>query len=985
MNKLPQYAGKRRGRSLFATSLLRVLLCVGVSSAALAVRAADPASTTFEGTVVVQVEDDFAHERSHTRYFLLERRSNERLELRLSPQQAKRIRFGQELRVRGKQDGKSLAADPDTDAVAVLTEQTLLVAPDLTARRVITLIVDITDASANRYTVSERCDESSEQLLADIMFGSRQIGRRNVDGCYRDSSYGVLGFGGRSFPGTTTDVVRVAIADPSPSLAGVCNYDLWAENADAAAVAEGVDLSAYQHRMYVLPDATGCTWAGLGYVGCGESCRAWSRTSGLVCGYPDILAHELGHNIGLWHARTANIDGTASCTYCDTSDFMGYGINTLRALNAPHKDYLGWLGGGRVVDGAAGGAFTVSALGMQNPPSPQVVKIVPPSGSPYWLSYRAPIGYDAELESRYFNTLHVHRSEYGGDSYLVAQLADGATHVDENLNLTVRQVSHTADSATLEVQYGAAFSLSTGSLEFGNQLLNLPASVQTVTLLNLGGTALPITSIAIGGTHPGEFAQTNNCGTSLARSASCAIEVTFKPTSVGSKVATLSVTAGGGAGTKAASLSGTGAESAFTLSPSNGVGFGIQPVNVTSSAQTITLRSTGIKALPITSIVIGGTHPGDYAQTNNCGTSVAVGASCAIDVTFTPLNGGGRVAELIVTGGNGAGTQSVSLSGNAVRAAYTLSATSLEFGSQPLNLASSAKTIILSSTGLVALPITSITFGGNDPTQFAQTNNCGTSVAVGATCRINVTFKPTSLYPKVALLTVTTSGGAGPSKHVFLSGTGVRSAYTLSASSLAFGSQALNLASSAKSITLRNTGTVALPITSLSFRGTNPLLFTQTNNCGTSVATGASCTITIRFKPTTTGPKIADLGVAAGGGAGTKYVTVTGIGVRSIFSISPTALSFGNVARNATSTAKLVRISNTGSVVLPISSIVLAGTSAGQFARTTNCPSQVAIGGSCTVSVVFKPTTTGAKSATLQITPGGGAALKSVALSGTGI
>src|SRR6185295_7274647 len=157
-----------------------------------------------------------------------------------------------------------------------------------------------------------------------------------------DSSYGVLGFGRRSFPGTNMDVVRVAITDPSPSLAGVCDYDLWAANADAAAVAQGVDLSAYQHRMYLLPPGTtGCTWAGLGYIGCGESCRAWVRTSeSLVCGYPDILAHELGHNIGLRHARTASIDGTASCEYCDTSDFMGYGMNTLRTLNAPHKDYL---------------------------------------------------------------------------------------------------------------------------------------------------------------------------------------------------------------------------------------------------------------------------------------------------------------------------------------------------------------------------------------------------------------------------------------------------------------------------------------------------------------------------------------------------------------------------------------------------------------------------------------------------------------------
>ena len=213
----------------------------------------------------------------------------------------------------------------------------------------------------------------------------------------------------------------------------------------------------------------------------------------------------------------------------------------------------------------------------------------------------------------------------------------------------------------------------------------------------------------------------------------------------------------------------------------------------------------------------------------------------------------------------------------------------------------------------------------------------------------------------------------------------IRSSYTLSTSSLVLGNQPLNLASSAKTITLRNTGVTVLPIMSVAIGGTNPLQFAQTNNCGASVAVGAACAIKVTFKPTSTGSKLATLSVTAGGGAGTKTTVLLGTGVRSTFSVSTTALSFGKVARSATSTSKAVKISNTGGVVLPISSIVLAGTNPGQFARTTNCPARVAVGGSCTVSVVFKPTSTGAKSATLQVTPGGGAALKSVALSGTGI
>ena len=236
-------------------------------------------------------------------------------------------------------------------------------------------------------------------------------------------------------------------------------------------------------------------------------------------------------------------------------------------------------------------------------------------------------------------------------------------------------------------------------------------------------------------------------------------------------------------------------------------------------------------------------------------------------------------------------------------------------------------------------------------------------------------------------LTVTDTRGVTNSitQPVVIGGTNQGSAYTLSTSSLVFGNQALNLASSAKTITLRSTGVTALPITSIAIGGTNPGQFAQTNNCGTSVAAGASCAIKVTFKPTGTGSKVAALSVTAGGGAGTKTASLSGTGVRSTFSVSPTALRFGNVARNAISTAKTVLISNTGGVVLPIISINLAGTNPGQFARTSNCPAQVAAGGSCTVSVVFKPTSTGAKSAVLQITPGGGAALQSASLRGKGI
>ena len=103
------------------------------------------------------------------------------------------------------------------------------------------------------------------------------------------------------------------------------------------------------------------------------------------------------------------------------------------------------------------------------------------------------------------------------------------------------------------------------------------------------------------------------------------------------------------------------------------------------------------------------------------------------------------------------------------------------------------------------------------------------------------------------------------------------------------------------------------------------------------------------------------------------------------YSRSPTSLSFGSQPLSRETAAKIVTLNNTGSVTLTIVSVALAGSNPDQFAQTSNCSALVLPGGTCTISVTFKPTSTGAKSATLMVTAGGGAGTKSVTLSGTGV
>ena len=208
--------------------------------------------------------------------------------------------------------------------------------------------------------------------------------------------------------------------------------------------------------------------------------------------------------------------------------------------------------------------------------------------------------------------------------------------------------------------------------------------------------------------------------------------------------------------------------STYTASPTSLV-FGSQPQDTKSAAQSVTVTNTGTQALPITSITLSGANLHEFSQTNNCGTSVALGSSCAINVVFKPTAVGLKKTSVIVNAG-GAGTQTVALSGTGVTTSYTVSPTSLAFGSQPHGTDSAAQPVTVTNTGGVALAVTGITVSGVNLHLFSQTNNCGTSVAVGSTCTISVAFKPTSKGPKTAQLNVTTS--VAGAQTVALSGAG---------------------------------------------------------------------------------------------------------------------------------------------------------------------------------------------------------------------
>jgi subtilisin family serine protease len=212
--------------------------------------------------------------------------------------------------------------------------------------------------------------------------------------------------------------------------------------------------------------------------------------------------------------------------------------------------------------------------------------------------------------------------------------------------------------------------------------------------------------------------------------------------------------------------------------------------------------------------------------------------------------------------------------------------------------------------------------------------------------------------------------------------------YTRSRTSVAFSSVIAGATGSEELVQLTNTGTGAVPLTSVVLGGTNANQFVLRNACGSTIAVGASCDIGVSFKPTTSGNKTASVTVTAGSGGAATTVSLSGTAISYAFTRTPTSISFARTTVGATSAATTVTVRNTstGGLVLPLTagSVRLAGTNPTHYTLVTNtCIAPLAAAASCTFSVAFKPTSTGSKPATMVVTPTGVTA-QSGNLSGTG-
>jgi phospholipase C len=304
-----------------------------------------------------------------------------------------------------------------------------------------------------------------------------------------------------------------------------------------------------------------------------------------------------------------------------------------------------------------------------------------------------------------------------------------------------------------------------------------------------------------------------------------------------------------------------------------------QEVGTASPSESVYFTNYNTTTMSFQSVTV----TGDYSTTEACKMSATQYMACSVPITFTPTAAGLRTGTLTVTDSDPSSPQTVTLSG--IGTYVTFSSSTLNFGTALQGKSSSKMSVTLTNNAVGPLSITSITISGD----YTQTNTCGASVAANSSCKITVTFTPSTTGTRYGAVTITDGDGASP-QVVNLTGIGTQ--ISLSPPSLTFAAQNVGTISSPQSVTVTNNGPAALSLSSISltgdpasssqaideYPGVPTSNYTESNNCGTTLAVGGSCAVTVTFTPTLTGTINASIQVFDGEADSPQVISVTGTG-----------------------------------------------------------------------------------------------------------
>ena len=521
-------------------------------------------------------------------------------------------------------------------------------------------------------------------------------------------------------------------------------------------------------------------------------------------------------------------------------------------------------------------------------------------------------------------------------------------------------------------------------------------SLQVVlTITNHRTSAMPFTLGGITTNSASNFWYSESCPSSIAPGDTCDVTVNFTPQSMGNKSGQLTVTVDSFVQT--VDLTGLGQARQFSVSPTN------LPVNAmvgTSTTVQTTVTNSGNLSLTLGSPSFSGVAAADYAldgsSTCTSGGAVAASSSCVMVVRFSPSVDGARNATLSIPHNAPGSPHLVTLSGTATpipTPTISADAAALNFADTQLG-AHTAQVFNVQNVGDAALTFSAFTRTGTGAADYTLGGTCSAStpLAPAASCTVSVTFAPGALGSRPASLTIGSNASNG-AYVLALTGQGIPvpvPVATLSTLLVDFGNQTIGGLYQPRTVTLSNTGTATLNLTSIALTGTG-FSIANPGSCGASLAPSASCEIRIQFDPATQANATGTLSVVSDAAGSPHQVAVQGSGVAFAapvlaWPVSLTTIDFGSQAVGGSTAVQAATLTNTGPGGATITLVNAIGADAANFSVTlSGCAVGTVLyeGQTCTVQVQFVPGGAGAKTATVQFASTGSPPT-TLTLTGTG-
>lgn len=501
----------------------------------------------------------------------------------------------------------------------------------------------------------------------------------------------------------------------------------------------------------------------------------------------------------------------------------------------------------------------------------------------------------------------------------------------------------------------------------------------TLNLANTGARALFINAISVSGTGFALNAAGTTCRLNepIAVNAQCQLAVRF----------TSSQAVSNAQGFLVINHNAPGNVSTITLSASIGSGAGITvtggplsfpdtPIGTSSPEQLLTLRSTGLVALRINSIVL---NPGDYlaGPSTTCapGTDIPAGGSCTLGVLLRPAMQGPRPGSVSITHNASSTPTTVDLSGVGTASSNPVarwSANTLDFPATPVGSTGASQSLAISNSGSAPLVISGFSISGLS-FQLADETCTRAALVPGGTCSVSVRFAPAATGTSSGTLTIS-SNSSPPAAPVALSGVGVPEGTAILSAApaeLSFASTQVGQSAQALSLTVTNTGAAAATLSAPRISGAHAGEFSVTPDAACSAGSilppTGRCLLSVTFTPRAAGARTASLSI---GGASTAAISLVGTATPAAASLTVdvgSVVDLGTVIAGSRVT-RSIRLS-AGAADLLVGSIVINGPFS--IEPTGSCGRSgfsISAGQSCTVDLSFSALSEGANTGSLVIT-----------------